>query len=196
MIRTLVLLALMATAALAQSPPFAYGIGPTTTGRLGYIWGTQVGNTSLSLLPIVACEQDIYAWTPAGTAVVTCCWGLAPTIGHQVVIATEALSCSPPPTYHPTGSYTPIMGVSFPGGSGLVLPNAHPNWSVMDLDSATASFFVPAYTAVGAHTRWIATLDVPLDPLLIGVELAYQAYRVDPLTGQVFAGRTLAIGWQ
>lgn len=198
-------LVLMAAALPAQSPPFSYVQNITTTPRLGWVANIQLGNQSQVLTNVTWCEQDILAYTPYGTAIdMGFQWGLSPTVGNQIVLATEGYRCQPFPQFQPffpVGSYVPLMGVSFTNyATSPLIPGAHPLWARMQLEQSSVSFFVPPFRVVLQATmpyeRFLATIDVPADPLLVGTVLYYQAYRVDPFTGQTFAGRTMGLWLQ
>lgn len=194
-------LLLLAAALPAQSPPFSTAINLATTPRLGYIAGTQGGNPTLLMQPCCWCEQDLYAWTLPGTASLLPNFGWHPSVGHQIVIATEGYRCQPFPAFQPffpVGSYVPLLGVSFPNpGLNRWLPGGAPFWSVLHLDPASETYLVPPYVVVDygpqAYQRWLATIDVPGDPVLAGTELWMQAFRDDPYVGGVFASRAIAM---
>lgn len=195
----------LAVSAAGQSPPFSYYQNVATTPRLGWVANIQLGNPSQSLTGVTWCEQDLLAYTPYGTAVnMGPQWGLSPTTGNQIVLATEGYRCQPFPQFQPffpVGSYVPLMGVSFANyGPSPLLPNAHPSWGRMQLEPTSVSFFVPPFQIVLQSTmfydRFLATIDVPADPQLVGTVLYCQAYRVDPFSGLTFAGRTLGLWLQ
>lgn len=197
-------LSILAAALPAQSPPFSTAINLATSPRLGWVANVQAGNQSFAIGSAAWCEQDVFTYTPAGTAVHMGQWGWSPTIGNQIVFATEGLRCQPFPPFQPffpVGSYVPMLGISFTNTQPSVpVAGAHPAWGQMQLDVATAVFVVPPYVAQIAngmvYERFLATIDVPGDPNLIGTVLHYQAFRLDPFTGQWFASRTFGLWLQ
>jgi hypothetical protein len=197
--------AILSATAIAQSPPFSYYQNLTTSPRLGYIAAAQLGNLSTQVNSGAWCEQDTYAYTPAGTATATASYGWQPTIGHQIVLVSEGYRCQPfPPfqAYFPAGTYVPVFGVSFTNfGVHPPIYGADPNWNLLHLDAASASFFLPPYQrieqfSIPPHDLFFATIDVPNDPQLVGTVLWVQSFRNDPFLSSWFASRCLGLWLQ
>jgi hypothetical protein len=197
--------AFLTATAIAQSPPFTMFEGVATSPWLGYVAAVQYGNTSVAVNSAAWCEQLVHAYAPAGTPAQIPSFGWEPTVGHQIVLATEGLRCQPFPPFQPyfqAGSYVPIFGVSFTNfGLPAYVPGGAAFWDELWLDAPSASFFLPPYQRTDPwtgppHDIFYATIDVPNDPQLVGTVLWVQSFRPDPLNGWIYASRTLGLWLQ